>query len=810
MAHLRAMIVVFAALLFCLPASAEDSRVNAYFDGPSLDLFPYLQAVETDKQAVSVELPSDGTSDRVLMQLTAVGRERVHRWAVLTLTNPDQDEQALVILTPFQGFVSSGVIWPKPSGSRIENVIVAGTAPTRLLPALGADALEVRLAPSSMTTFAFELTPAGLDEMTLWKRAVFESRENSLAFFRGVVLGIALLMALAMLALFAVRFNAVFPFAALFALASTGFIALEVGYLAPFNAMLPAGYRMGGEARAIVEGLMLTGLILCLVSFVDLRKRWPAAGNALLALGALSLALPVYGWFEPAIATGIERIGFALVAAGGFIVVLALWRDGVIRAQASLLSWSLIVLWTFAAAVAALTPVDAGLWMPALISGLVLILLTMGFALAQLAFGQGFIAQRLFEESGRRALALAGSQQYVWDWQVDDRTLHVGEELEKSLGLVPGTIGEGGPEGWLDLVHPSDRKAYIVAIESAERRGHGAFSLEFRLRRGDGTYRWFNLRGRVMPGSDRRPLRCIGTLTDVTGARRAQEQLLNDAVYDRVTGLPNRALLADRTDRAIAAIEEGQQSELYLLVIDLDRFTAVNDGLGYETGDGLLNITGRRLAAVASHEDTVARMPGDQFAVLFSGKGDRDVIAFTDHVRKAVSRPISMRTQEIFLTASLGIAAYREKGQTAEDLLKDAAIALYEAKRRGKDTVEFFRTSMRDDRSELVALESELRRALERNEIEVLYQPIARLADMDLAGFEALMRWRHRTFGLLGPEAFLAVADTTGIIRDLGRFVLNDAARNLGIWQRAFRAKEPLFVAVNISSSQLIGTEHID
>ena len=217
----------------------------------------------------------------------------------------------------------------------------------------------------------------------------------------------------------------------------------------------------------------------------------------------------------------------------------------------------MIVLWTFAAAIAVLTQAEESIWTPTLIAGLVLVLLTMGFTLAQFAFSQGFLAQHLFEDAGRRALALAGSQQYVWDWQVDDQTLHVGEDLEKSLGLIPGTIVEGGPTAWLDLIHPSDRKAYIVAIEAAERRGHGGFTHEFRLRRGDGTYRWFQLRGRVMPGSDRRPLRCIGTLTDVTGTRRAQEQLLSDAVYDRVTGLPNRALLADRIDRAIAAIEEG-------------------------------------------------------------------------------------------------------------------------------------------------------------------------------------------------------------------------------------------------------------
>ena len=147
-----------------------------------------------------------------------------------------------------------------------------------------------------------------------------------------------------------------FPFGALFALASVGFIALEVGYLPAFNAMLPEGSRIGDEGRAVVEGLMLTSLILCLVSFVDLRKRWPVAGNVLLLVGALSLAIPLYGWFEPAPALAIARIGFALAAVGGFAVIIALLRERVVRAQASLLTWSLIVLWTFAAAFAVLTP----------------------------------------------------------------------------------------------------------------------------------------------------------------------------------------------------------------------------------------------------------------------------------------------------------------------------------------------------------------------------------------------------------------------------------------------------------------------
>src|SRR6185295_273810 len=297
MALIRAIIAVAAALLMTLPALAAEGEADAAFDGAKIDLYPFLQALETDKPAVSVEFPRAETSNRVLMQLTAVGKERVHRWAVVTVANRSLLEQRLIIVTPFQGLVDSGVLWPKPSGSRIQNVIVAGPAVTRPLPAIGADALGLDMKPAQSTTIAFELTSAGLNDMSMWKAQAFAAHESSFTFLRGVVLGIALLVVVAMISLYAIRINAVFPFGALFALASVGFIALEVGYLPAFNAMLPEGSRIGDEGRAVVEGLMLTSLILCLVSFVDLRKRWPVAGNVLLLVGALSLAIPLYGWF---------------------------------------------------------------------------------------------------------------------------------------------------------------------------------------------------------------------------------------------------------------------------------------------------------------------------------------------------------------------------------------------------------------------------------------------------------------------------------------------------------------------------------
>ena len=809
MALLRVSIAFILMLILSAAAAAQDKTVDAAFDGTSIDLLPYLLAVDTDKPVVTIRTAEDANG--IVMELPAKGREPIHRWIVVTLTNGGPAARDVVVATPHQGFAGSGLFWPKPIGSRIQNVVAAGNAAIASLRIVNSDAFALRIEPKGRVTVAMELTRTGIDDVELWQRTAFDAKAEQASFYRGVLLGIAMLLGVIAISLYFVRTLAVFPFASVFIWSAVAFIALELGYLPQINDVLPKSFELGPEIRAVVEGLMVVGLILCLTSFADLRKRRPVVGNILLLAAGLFLALPVYGWFEPARASGIARIAFAAVAILGCVFIFSMWREGAARARVSFLSWAMIVAWTLLAAVAALTPAADSMARAFLTPGLVLVILTMCVTLAQFAFAQGFLAQRFFAEDARRALALAASQQCVWDWRVEENSLHVGEDLEKILGLRRGSLRDNAPEAWLDLVHPADRSAYLAAVEEAERRGHGSFTQEFRLRRGDGTFRWFLLRARAIPGSEQRAARCIGTLCDVTATRRAQDQLLSDAVHDRVTGLPNRALLVDRVEREISASGRMPVNNLYLMLIDLDRFKAVNDGLGHETGDGLLKIVGRRLAAIASEHDTVARMPGDQFAILFHGdKPKRDILPFTDKVRQTVSKPVNMRPQEIFLTASIGVSALREGSLTAEGLVKDAAVALYEAKRRGKDTVEFFREAMRDDRTELVVLEAELRRALERNEIEVLYQPVARLADMELAGFEALVRWRHKTMGLLAPEAFIGLAETTGIIKDIGHHVLNEAGRQLGIWQRAFRPHDPLFVAVNVSSSQFLAADIID
>ena len=232
-------------------------------------------------------------------------------------------------------------------------------------------------------------------------------------------------------------------------------------------------------------------------------------------------------------------------------MILWLWRKGEVKGDTAVVPWAAILFWTFVAALAALTGSASESLSPLLLAGLCAVLVVLGATLAHYAFSQGYLSRHFFREAGRRALALAGARAYVWDWQPEEGELHVSPEIERALGQPPGILAEAGAEAFLEIMHPADRTAYLTAIEEAEASGRGSIEKEFRLLHGDGEYRWFMLRARAMPGHGRRAARCIGTLTDVTIAKRSEERLLTDAVYDRVTGLPNRALFLDRLTRAL-------------------------------------------------------------------------------------------------------------------------------------------------------------------------------------------------------------------------------------------------------------------
>ena len=815
--RLRSAIGFLAVLVLLFLASFAAPRAAYAIDladianpPPQRDLAPYLAGLQTDQRDIQIERPDSHTSVRTYMMLKAKGPGPRFRWVAAGFRNSAAEPREVVISIPAQGFTGSGFYPVRTAGNRVVSFVTAGELAIEPLTVLGENAYAFTLAAGATTSIAFEMTDSALPAVTLWKRDAYDAKKDYFSFFRGALLGISMLLAAALFALYGFRARAVFPVAGGFAVASVAFMMLEAGHLPAIIQFFSLEALNLQTARAVIEGSMAAFLLLLLATISELHRLARLAGNLLLVAGGLGFAVPIYGFAEPVLAAAIARGLFAATAVAGIVLIFVLWRKGESKGETALLSWGAILIWTFIATVAALSAQGSAALSGTLLVGLCTVLVILGFTLAHLAFSQGYLSRHFFREAGRHALALAGARAYVWDWQLEEGDLFVSKEIERALAQPPGVFSEAGSEAFLELMHPSDRSAYLAAIEEASYDGRTSIEKDFRLRHGDGSYRWFELRARAITGQDQRAVRCIGTLIDVTNAKIAEERLLRDAVYDLVTGLPNRALFIDRLERALEG-DQDTPSGLYVLVVDLDRFKMVNDAMGYEAGDALLAVIGRRLKAETDQADSIARLPGDKFAILFHERaGGRDVSGFAEALLKAVARPIKLDGQEYFLTASIGIARCRDEEMTAEQLMKDAAVALYEARRQGSAAIELFNPAMPDERAELVVLEAELRRAIERNEIEVHYQPIARLADMHLAGFEALVRWRHPVLGLLAPESFISLAEETGMIRDIGRAVLNEAGRQLGIWQRAYRPAEPVFVAVNISSAQLIEPDLLD
>jgi diguanylate cyclase (GGDEF)-like protein/PAS domain S-box-containing protein len=556
--------------------------------------------------------------------------------------------------------------------------------------------------------------------------------------------------------------------------------------------------------RASGEAILAATLLVFLFAYLNLN-RWHVR-YAHITFGWLAFlgCLVAVALFDPSIASGIARLSLFAVAVLGFGLVIYLSFYGFDRAVLLIPTWLLLVVWVIAAGLAVTGGVTNDIVGPALLGGLVLIVMLIGFTVMQHAFAGG-ITHGIVTDVERRALALTGAGDMIWDWDVSSDKVFTSPETEALLGLKRGAL-EGPAARWLDVLHPLDRDRFRAALDSVLEQRRGRLIQDFRLRTPDGHYLWFALKARPVVGSDGEVVRLVGTLTDVTEFKNAEERLLHDAVHDNLTGLPNRELFLDRLETVLALAKVDQAIRPTVIVIDLDRFKQVNDSVGIAVGDSILLTLARRLGRLLKPQDTLARLSGDQFSLILLSERESDrIIAFAETLRRALRAPITFNDREIFLTASMGLALGDAQPHRTEEQLKDAELAMYHAKRIGGDRIEVFKPSMRARKTDRLTLESELRRALEREEITILYQPIVRLEDRTVAGFEALARWDHPKMGRMSPADFIAIAEEIGLIVDLGLFVLERTARQLSLWQRAARNREqPVFASVNVSSRQLL------
>src|SRR5436190_916733 len=332
---------------------------------------------------------------------------------------------------------------------------------------------------------------------------------------------------------------------------------------------------------------------------------------------------------------------------------------------------------------------------PARLGGLVLIVMLIGFTVMQHAFAGGGMTTGIVSDIERRALALTGSGDLIWDWDVSADKVFTSPETESLLGLKRGML-EGPAAKWLEVLHPLDQDRFRAALDSVLDQRRGRLVQDFRLRTPDGHFLWFALKARPVVGSDGEVSRVVGTLTDVTEVKNAEERLLHDSVHDNLTGLPNRKLFIDRLGAVANFAKTMPNLRPTLMVIDLDRFKQVNDSVGIAVGDSILLTLARRLTRILKPQDTLARLAGDQFGlILLSEQDSARITAFAETIRKTIRAPIAFNDREIFLTASIGLALSDPQTQLSEEIIKDAELAMYHSKRIGGDRIDVYKRAMR-------------------------------------------------------------------------------------------------------------------
>lgn len=767
---------------------------------PAVDLMPASDRHQTDgdRLQVSTAPGSDGIVRRI--EVRAREPRGVTNWVVFALANNTDEQLDRLIVAPHYVMVGSGVFWPDLGSNRIVSVTPSqGFRPERQA-AGDADIYLVTLDPGSTVTFVIELKSAYLPQLYLWEPEAYKGKVNSFTLYNGIVIGVAGLLALFLTILFVVKGSMMFPAAAALAWAVLGYIGIDFGFWTKVFGLSVATEQF---ARAAGEAILAATLIVFLFAYLNLA-RWNVRYSHVAAGWLVFLAfLVVLALVDPPIAAGIARLSVLVVSLIGFGLVVYLATHGFDRAVLLIPTWFLLTAWVIATGLTIGGVFTNDLVAPALLGGLELIVMLIGFTVMQHAFA-GVGAEGIVNDLERRALALTGAGDVVWDWDVVRDLVYTSPEAEQALGLKRGTL-ETAVAGWLEFLHPADRDRFRMTLDGVLDQRRGRITQDFRLRAEGGHYLWFRLRSRPVVGTDGEVLRVVGTLTDITEIKVAEERLLHDAVHDNLTSLPNRELFLDRLEAATALARVDEHVRPTVVVIDLDRFKQVNSSVGVAVGDSILLTIARRLSRLMKPQDTLARISGDQFGmILLSEREPEHITAFADTIRRSLRAPIGFGERQIFLTASIGLVLYDGQARQHEEAIKDAELAMYHAKQQGTDRIEVFKSAMRSQKIDQLTLESDLRRALDREEVVILYQPVVRLEDRTVAGFEALLRWNHPRLGRLSPAEFIPIAEATGLISDLGHFVLDRTARQLAVWQRLSTSATPLFASVNVSSRQLL------
>lgn len=793
------VLAIILAFAFSQPARAFEV-ISVPEDVNAVNLSEVVEIVPgTDGR---IQLSTAPDADGIIRRIEVLASEQGTNpaYAIFALRNDSDQQIERLLVAPFYRLPASGVFQPDLGNARISAVTPsAGIRPVQLADP-EADVYEVTLDPGATVTLIAELTSGKLPELYLWQPNAYRDYVNSFTLFRGVVLGVASLAAVFLTIMFVVKGRGVFPATAAFAWAVLAYLLIDFAILGRLFGISAGGLQ---PLRAAAEAGIATTLAGFLFIYLNLHRWHLRFIHLALGLSALFLALFGFAFFQPAIAATIARLVLALLGLSGFFLILLLALRGYDRAVLLVPTWIIFIAWLFYSWLVISGQVTNDVAQPAVGGGLVLVVMLLGFTAVQHAFAEGQVTIGTLSEVERRALALTGSGDFVFDWNIDRDRVTVSDELTTRLGEKRGAL-RGAIKRWLDRVHPDDRDRFRTAFDTLVELRRGKVSSDLRVAGHDGNYRTFRMRVKPVLGGDGQVNRIVGTLQDVTEDRAARERLLHDAVHDSLTGLPNRQLLLDRLERSLARARTPGGIKPAVFLIDIDRFMELEERIGHSAADSVLLAISRRIARVMRPLDTVARISGDQFAVILASEQTAGKIAESaEQIRKALKAPFNFGDRDLTITASIGVTIYDGNPAEAADVLRDAELAMYYAKRLGGDRIEAYRASARSIANYNRASEEDLERGMRQGELHVQYQPVMNIASGQIVGAEALMRWNHPTRGVVNPDEFVPLAERSGQIEKLGRLAFEQAATQAREWSATIGLSEDFFISVNLSPTQL-------
>jgi len=766
---------VFLCLFQITPSQATNViEISPNEDALDISAIWDLQTTSRNVIAINAAPQPDGSILNFETRAQEIEGKAEYHWGVFALTNTTDSQIERLIVTPRFRLVGSGIWNPDLGSPRIANISTDRGFPPELVKSSEDDVFQVTLDPGSTITFVLELETPELAKLVLWNPDVYKDRVNSFSLYRGIIIGIAGLLAVFLSIIFVVKGSSIIPAAAILAWSILMYVSIDFGFWFEVT-QLPAS--TAPIFRAMAEALLAGALSILLFAYLNLSVLHVRAIYGSILWAAMVLSIIAASIWQPQIAAGLSRIILLITCVFGFALIIYYASKKYERAIMLIPSWIVFSLWVCAMTATLIGSIDNDFVAPALSGGLTLFVLLIGFTIVQYTFASNSSSGGLSSDSDRRILALSGSGAHIWDWDVERDHVYISPECERNMKL-PRSKLIGHARNWLKLTHVEDKDRLRETLDAILEHARGRIDDIFRIRSNEGLYISLHLKARPVISNDGTVIRCVGTIEDISARIHNQEMILQNAIIDNVTGLPRQAILEDRLNLAIDSTPAENTQRPAAIIVDIDNFNKLNKKHGLSVSDIVLLTLARRLQRLISEPDIICRLDKDQFIIaLISPRPPGDIALLSDSLRRSISQPVSFGTAQIQLSACIGVAVHDGLATNAKDLIQDTHLALQHAKRQGIGQISAFKPSLRHSFKLQNDLVEQFETAFRAEKIEIKLRPYYSLKQNLITGFQAHIHWPHPVYSNKTHEELYELADKANLNDELIDFLARSCAK---------------------------------